>query len=43
VFCFLAAIACYSFGIPIGGIVFFLLGIVFEALFWFGVLGRKKA
>lgn len=40
-FCFFAAIACYVFGIPVGGIVFLLLGLVFEGLFWFGLLGPK--
>lgn len=42
VFCFFAAIACYVFGIPVGGVVFLVLGAVFEGLFWTGVLGRKK-
>ena len=49
--CFFAAIGCYVFGIPAGGAVFFVLGLVFELLFWFGVFeksgnsgksGRKK-
>lgn len=39
--CFFAAIACYSFGIPAGGIVFFILGIIFEGLFWTGIFGKK--
>jgi len=42
VFCFFAAIACYTFGIPAGGIIFLSLGIVFEGLFWTGIFGRKK-
>jgi len=42
VFCFFAAIASYAFGIPAGGIVFLVLGIVFEGLFWAGIFGRKK-
>ena len=40
--CFFAAIACYTFGIPAGGIGFFLLGLIFEGLFWFGILGPKS-
>jgi len=39
--CFFAAIACYGFGIPAGGVVFFILGLGFEALFWFGIFGKK--
>ncbi len=42
VLCFFAAIACYVFGIPAGGIVFFILGLVFELMFWLGVFGKKK-
>jgi len=37
-----AAIAFYAFGIPAGGAVFLLLGIVLEGLFWFGLFGAKK-
>jgi len=40
--CFFAAIGCYVFGIPAGGIVFFILGLGFEALFWFGIFGNKS-
>ena len=40
--CFFAAIACYSFGIPAGGIAFFVLGVIFEGLFWVGIFGKKK-
>lgn len=40
--CFFAAIACYVFGVPAGGLVFILLGLVFEGLFWFGIFGKKK-
>ena len=40
--CFFAAIACYVFGVPAGGVVFIILGIVFEGLFWVGIFGRKK-
>ncbi len=39
--CFFAAIGCYVFGIPAGGAVFFVLGIVFEGLFWIGIFGKK--
>lgn len=39
--CFFAAIACYTFGIPQGGVLFLLLGLGFEVLFWFGVFGNK--
>ena len=42
VLCFFAAIACYVFGLPAGGVVFFILGILFEGLFWLGIFGRKK-
>jgi hypothetical protein len=31
--CFFAAIACYVFGIPAGGIAFFILGLIFEGFF----------
>lgn len=40
--CFFAAIACYVFGVPVGGAVFIVLGLVFEALFWTGIFGKKK-
>jgi hypothetical protein len=39
----IAAIACYANGIPRGGIAFTLLGVIFEGLFWIGLLGRKKS
>ncbi len=42
VFCLFAAIGCYAFGIPAGGIAFLFIGFVFEALFWFGIFGKKK-
>lgn len=42
VLCFFAAMGCYVFGIPAGGIAFLLLGLVFEGLFWLGLLGPKK-
>ncbi|WP_419810237.1 hypothetical protein [Bacterioplanoides sp.] len=40
--CLFAAIGCYTFGIPKGGIAFLLLGLVFEGLFWFGLLGNRS-
>ncbi|WP_020210619.1 hypothetical protein [Gilvimarinus chinensis] len=42
--CFFGAIACYVFGIPAGGAIFFGMGLILEALFWTGLLsvGRRK-
>lgn len=42
--CFFGAIACYVFGIPAGGAIFFGIGLIFEALFWTGLfsLADKK-
>ena len=40
--CFFAAIACYSFGVPAGGVIFIILGVLFEGLFWRGVFGARK-
>ncbi|WP_344796082.1 hypothetical protein [Litoribacillus peritrichatus] len=37
-----AAFACYFLGAPSGGIFFLFLGAIFEGLFWFGILGRKR-
>ncbi len=39
--CFFTAIGCYVFGTPAGGAVFFVLGLVFELLFWFGVFNKS--
>ena len=39
---FFAAIACYVFGIPAGGAVFIVLGLVFEGLFWVGIFGKSE-
>lgn len=39
---FFAAIACYTFGVPVGGVLFIILGIVFEGMFWFGIFGKKR-
>jgi hypothetical protein len=36
------AIACYAIGIPRGTIVFIILGVIFEGLFWIGLFNRKK-
>ena len=37
VICLLLALLCYFIGIPAGGVVFLVLGVGFELLFWFGV------
>lgn len=42
VFCLFAAIACYVFGVPVGGAIFIVLGVIFEALFWIGVFSQRK-
>lgn len=41
--CFFAAIACFVFGVPFGGIAFVVLGIAFEGLLWLGIFGKKNA
>ncbi len=38
----LAAMACYSKGFETGAFIFILLGIGFEAGFWFGLFPPKK-
>jgi len=43
IICLFAAIACYTFGIPQGGFLFLLAGVIFEGLFWFGVIGRSPS
>ena len=40
--CLLAAIGCYVFGIPAGGIAFLVLGVIFEGMFWLSILGKKR-
>ncbi|MEY4589901.1 MAG: hypothetical protein RL497_1977 [Pseudomonadota bacterium] len=40
--CFFAAIACYSFGVPAGGVIFLLAGLMLEGMFWRGIFGKKK-
>lgn len=40
--CFFSAIACYVFGVPAGGVVFVVLGVIFEGLFWVGIFVKKK-
>ncbi len=40
--CFFAAIACYVFGVPVGGVIFLILGLAFESMFWMGLFGRKR-
>ena len=42
VLCLFAAIGCYVFGVPAGGVAFIVLGIVFEAMFWLGIFGKWK-
>lgn len=39
--CLFAAIACYVFGIPAGGAIFLVLGVVLEGLFWVRLFKRK--
>lgn len=41
-FCLFLALACYAFGVPGGGAVFLVLGVLLEGLFWFGILGVRK-
>lgn len=40
--CFIGAVACYLKGVPAGGAIFLLLGLMLELGFWAGVFGRKK-
>ncbi|WP_226703734.1 hypothetical protein [Microbulbifer elongatus] len=40
--CLFAAIACYVFGIPVGGVVFLVLGVVLEGIFWFQLFRRRR-
>ena len=40
--CLIAAIGCYVFGVRSGGLVFLAAGLLFEALFWIGIFGKKK-
>ena len=42
VFFLFTAIACYVFGIPAGGVIFLVLGVAFEAMFWVGIFGKKS-
>jgi hypothetical protein len=37
-----AAIVCYAIGLPRGTLVFIVLGVIFEGLFWVGLFNRKK-
>ncbi|SDK77124.1 hypothetical protein [Microbulbifer yueqingensis] len=39
---FSAAVACYVFGIPAGGAIFLMLGMVFEGIFWTRLFKRKS-
>ena len=40
--CLFAAIACYAFGIPAGGVIFLVLGFLLEGAFWFQLTRRKR-
>lgn len=40
--CLIAAIGCYVFGIPVGGVAFLVAGLVFEGMFWRGLFGKRK-
>lgn len=40
--CLLAAIACYVFGVPVGGLAFLVAGLIFEGMFWLGIFGKWK-
>ncbi|MFV8783429.1 hypothetical protein ACNKU7_13520 [Microbulbifer sp. SA54] len=40
--CLFAAIACYVFGIPAGGAVFLVLGLLLEGMFWFQLTRRRE-
>ncbi|MEM1081842.1 MAG: hypothetical protein AAGH65_09705 [Pseudomonadota bacterium] len=37
--CLFLALASYAVGIPAGSLVFILLGVGFELLFWIGLFG----
>ncbi|WP_323846326.1 hypothetical protein [Microbulbifer magnicolonia] len=41
ILCLLAALACYIFGVPAGGALFVVLGIVLEGIFWVRLLRRS--
>lgn len=41
VLCLFAAIACFAFGVPAGGAIFLVLGIVLEGVFWTRLFKRK--
>lgn len=43
ILCLIAAIICYIFGAPSGGVLFLLIGAGLEILFWVGILGPKKS
>ncbi|MDO3385471.1 hypothetical protein QWI17_06410 [Gilvimarinus sp. SDUM040013] len=40
--CFFAAVACYMYGVPAGGAIFLVAGLIFEGLFWIGIFGPPK-
>ena len=39
--CFMAAITCYALGMNAGGVIFIVLGLTFEIIFWNRILRRK--
>lgn len=43
VLCLFAAIACYVFGIPAGGVFFLILGLLLEGIFWTRLFKRNTA
>ena len=40
--CLVAAILFYFFGVPAGGALFLILGVIFEGIFWVRVFRRDK-
>ncbi len=40
--CLLASIVCYAMGVHAGILVFVLLGLVFEMVFWMGIAKRSS-
>lgn len=42
ILCLVLAIACYVFGVPAGGALFLLTGLILEVLFWRGLFDRLR-
>lgn len=40
--CLIGALACYTRGLPQGGIAFIVLGIALEGMFWIQLAGKNK-